>query len=171
MYLDDLNTIRHLILDVDGVLSDGSVLATDQREMWRTFNIKDGYALQFAVKQGVDILIISGGQSEGVRNRLSKLGIEHIYTGVSDKVAKFDELIEEGVIDAEHCLYMGDDHPDLSVMSRCKVRVCPADAVWEIKEVSNWITKEKGGHGAVREVIETMLKLRDQWSDGNGAVW
>ena len=171
MILDELAKIEHVILDVDGVLTDGSVIATDSDEMWRSFNIKDGYALQYAVKQGLNIVIISGGNSQGVRNRLQNLGINYVYTGVSDKLSHFKQLVTQGIIDPKKSLFMGDDYPDMEVMDECAIKACPADAVWEVKETCHWIAKHAGGKGAVRELLEVILKLQDRWASSEKSVW
>ncbi len=171
MVLDKFTQINTFLLDVDGVLTNGSVIATDGGEMRRSFNIKDGFALQFAVKQGYNVIIISGGNSEGVKSRLKNLGIKHVHTGVANKRDFLLELSKELQLDLDRCLYMGDDYPDISVMKLCGIKVCPADAVWEVKENSDWITQANGGEGAVREIIERTLQMQDKWESSEHSVW
>ncbi|MBT8326262.1 MAG: HAD-IIIA family hydrolase, partial [Bacteroidia bacterium] len=134
MILDRFSEVETFIFDVDGVLTDGSVMATDDGEMHRTFNIKDGFALQFAVKAGYTIIIISGGNSEGVRTRLKSLGIVHVHTAIADKRALLSKLELESGVDLSKSLYMGDDYPDISVMNMCGIKTCPNDAAWEIQD-------------------------------------
>ena len=171
MILDRFLEVETFIFDVDGVLTDGSVMATDAGEMHRTFNIKDGFALQFAVKAGYNIIIISGGNSEGVRTRLKSLGIKHVYTAIADKRALLSQLEKEEGIQLNNCLYMGDDYPDMSVMNMCGIKTCPKDAAWEIQENSDWIAQANGGEGAVREILENVLTLQDKWESSEHSVW
>lgn len=171
MILDKFGEINTFILDVDGVLTTGSVLATDNGEMRRNFNIKDGFALQFAVKQGYNVIIISGGSSEGVRNRLIALGIKEVHTAVKDKRALLLSLSKKLNLDVSKAIYMGDDFPDLSVMRMCGIGICPNDAVWQVKEEADMITQHTGGMGAVREIIEKVLTSQDKWESSDHSVW
>jgi 3-deoxy-D-manno-octulosonate 8-phosphate phosphatase (KDO 8-P phosphatase) len=132
-------------------------------EMVRRMNIKDGYALQLAVKKGYEVIIISGGKSDLVQERLEKLGISHIYMQVHDKAAVLQQYMQKHELSQEQVLFMGDDMPDLEVMSMCGLRCCPADACTEIKEMSHYISSQKGGEGAARDVIEKVLKLNNDW--------
>lgn len=171
MILDKFSQIDTFILDVDGVLTTGTVLATDAGEMQRDFNIKDGFALQYVVKKGYNVIIISGGNSEGVRRRLKGLGITQVHTAVADKRALLTQLAEELNLDLENALYMGDDFPDLSIMRMCGVKVCPADAAWEVQEEVDIVTKAAGGKGAVREIMEKVLVTQDKWESTEHSVW
>lgn len=171
MILDRFSEVETFIFDVDGVLTNGSVIATDAGEMQRTFNIKDGFALQFAVKAGYTIIIISGGDSEGVRTRLKALGIQQVHTAVADKRALLTKLEKENGINLATSLYMGDDLPDVSVMNMCGLKTCPKDAVWEIQDQCDWVSQEGGGQGAVREIIEKVLTLQDKWESSEHSVW
>ena len=171
MILDRFRNINTFILDVDGVLTRGSVLATDDNSMLREFNIKDGFALQFAVKQGYQIIIISGGNSPGVKSRLLNLGIEEVHTAIPNKVKFLKELAELKSLDLQKAVYMGDDFPDISVSELCGINTCPADAIWQIKEISSWISDKKGGEGAVRQLIEMTLTLQGNWESSSNSVW
>lgn len=171
MILERLTYISTVILDVDGVLTEGKVQATADNNFLRTFDIKDGFALQFAVKQGIRIIIISGGHSSGVINRLKSLGITEINTAVADKRKLLNQLVEETSLNLSECVYMGDDYPDISVMNLCGVKACPADAVWEIKNQADWISTANGGNGAVRELLEIILRLQDRWESSTHSVW
>jgi 3-deoxy-D-manno-octulosonate 8-phosphate phosphatase (KDO 8-P phosphatase) len=171
LILDRLKKVETFVFDVDGVLTNSKVLATENHEMLREFNIKDGFALQFAVKKGYNIIIISGGSSKGVKSRLENLGIQHVYTGVSNKVELFTTLIKELQLNPSTCLYMGDDYPDISVMKMCEIKTCPKDAVWQIQEHCDWISEHNGGEGAIREILETSLTLQDNWESSENSVW
>ncbi len=163
--LQKLHTITTFIFDVDGVLTNGNVLVTEHGEQLRQFNIKDGYALQLAVKKGYHVVIISGAKSAGVEKRLQGLGIKHIYLGISDKIAVFRKFIEEHHLDPEEMVYAGDDIPDLPVMKLVGLAICPADAVDEIKEISEYISPKKGGGGVARDIIEKVMKIQNKWFD------
>lgn len=162
-YLDQLTSIRHFVFDVDGVLTDGKVLALESGEQARSFLVKDGYAIECALKAGYTITIISGGNQEGVFKRLSFLHIPHIYLGVKDKVATFNKLCAEQQIDPQTVLYMGDDLPDFEVMHHVGLPTCPADAVPEIKAIAAYVSGVKGGEGCVRDVIEKVMRAQQTW--------
>lgn len=172
-FLEKLHTVTTLMFDVDGVLTDGSVLATDTGEQLRVFNIKDGYALQLAVKRGYRVVIITGGKSPGVIKRLQGLGINDIYTAVPDKLVKFDEYVKEHQLPAEQIMYMGDDIPDYAIMQKAGLPCCPADAATELKEISLYISPFAGGKGCVRDVIEKIMKVQGKWTvdDYQNLIW
>ena len=159
----DLHQVKAFIFDVDGVLTDGTLLALESGEQVRSFNIKDGFAMRHAIRQGYKIAIISGRQEEGVRKRLRSLDVEDIYLGVNDKVLVFEEYLAKYDLRPEQIAYMGDDVPDLAVMQRCGVAACPEDAVPDVIWVANYISSKPGGRGAVRELIEAVLKLQGKW--------
>jgi 3-deoxy-D-manno-octulosonate 8-phosphate phosphatase (KDO 8-P phosphatase) len=170
MILDRFSSIDTFILDVDGVLTSGTVIASGDGEMRRDFNIKDGFALQYVVKQGYNVIIISGGDNEGVRKRLRNLGITEVHTAVADKRKLLKELEIKLQINLKNSLYMGDDFPDLSVMRMCGIKVCPTDAAWEVQEEVDMVTKALGGKGAVREVMEKVLVSQDKWESTKHSV-
>jgi 3-deoxy-D-manno-octulosonate 8-phosphate phosphatase (KDO 8-P phosphatase) len=155
--------ISTFIFDVDGVLTDGTVQLLPNGEQSRKMSIKDGYALQLAVKKGYRIAIISGGRSESVVSRLQGLGIKDIYTGVTDKQEKLQDYVFENDLRWEEIIFMGDDIPDYRAMQLVGLPVCPADAAPEIKSISRYISPVTGGNGCVREVIEKVLKLNNHW--------
>lgn len=165
-YKEYLQHITTFIFDVDGVLTDGTVTITTSGEMLRKMNIKEGYALKTAVDNGFNVCVISGGSNEGVRIRLRGLGITDIYLGAHNKIEQLEEYLDIYNIKAENVLYMGDDIPDVPVMKLVGLPCCPQDAVPEIKELSKYISHKKGGKGAVRDVIEQVLKVQNKW-DGN----
>ena len=160
-----LKNIKLFVLDVDGVLTDGSLILLENGEMARTMNIKDGYALQLAVKKGYDILIISGGKSEAVKVRLENLGVKNIFLSVKNKKELLAKYIINNNYSIEQVLYMGDDIPDVLVMQTVGVACAPADAVPEIKAIAHYISPIPGGKGCVRDVIEKVLKLNADWND------
>jgi 3-deoxy-D-manno-octulosonate 8-phosphate phosphatase (KDO 8-P phosphatase) len=161
--LDIFKNINVFVFDIDGVLTDGSLLVMDGGLMIRRMQVKDGYALQLAVKRGYLIFVISGGNSPQVKERLSKLGVENVYMPVENKLEKLKELINKYQLQKEEILYMGDDIPDLEVMQYCGLACCPVDAVSEIKTISRYISPLKGGEGCVRDVIEKVMKLQGKW--------
>lgn len=167
MFLQQLREITTLIFDVDGVLTTGDILASNTGEFLRTFNIKDGYALQLAVKKGYHVCIISGGSGAAMQKRFEALGIKNIYLGVSDKVAVFEQILKQYQLTPAEVLYMGDDLPDYNIMKLVGLPTCPADAVEEIKALSTYISPYTGGRTAVRDVIEKVLRIQGQWFDPN----
>ncbi|QEH41081.1 HAD family hydrolase [Chitinophaga sp. XS-30] len=161
--LEQFRHIRTFIFDVDGVLTDGTVQLLPGGEQSRKMNIRDGYALQLAVKSGYRVAIISGGRSESVISRLNGLGINDVFTGVTDKPEKLEDYALEHDLLWEQVLFMGDDIPDYRAMQMCGLPACPADAAPEIKSISKYISPAGGGQGCVRDVIEKVLKLNGHW--------
>ncbi|MCF6403673.1 HAD-IIIA family hydrolase [Chitinophaga filiformis] len=155
--------ISTFVFDVDGVLTDGTVQLLPNGEQSRRMNIRDGYALQLAVKKGYRVVIISGGRSESVVSRLQGLGIKDIYTGVLDKQEKLQDYVFENDLRWEEIIFMGDDIPDYRAMQLVGLPVCPADAAPEIKSICRYVSPINGGNGCVREIIEKVLKLNDHW--------
>lgn len=164
-FLQKLNNVTAFIFDIDGVLTDGMITATESGEFLRTFNIKDGYALQLAVKKGYKICIISGAKGISLENRFKNLGIQHVHLGISNKLPIYHTFLQEHNLSAEQVLYMGDDVPDKTIMHEVGVPTCPNDAVPEIKEISDFISPFNGGKGAVRDIIEKVMRSQEKWSD------
>jgi 3-deoxy-D-manno-octulosonate 8-phosphate phosphatase (KDO 8-P phosphatase) len=156
--------ITTFIFDIDGVLTDGTVLLLENGLQARTMNIKDGYALQLAVKKGYKVLAVSGADSALAAGRLNKLGITDVHLSVTDKKKFIAGFITANNLKKEEILYMGDDMPDLPAMSVVGLPTCPSDAVMEIKEAASYISSFSGGMGCVRDVIEKVLKLNNHWS-------
>jgi 3-deoxy-D-manno-octulosonate 8-phosphate phosphatase (KDO 8-P phosphatase) len=155
--------ITSFIFDIDGVLTDGTILIMDNGLQARRMHIKDGFALQMAAKNGYHILVISGGNSPQVTNRLQKLGITDVHMSVLDKKMLITDYMQKNNLVTEQVLYMGDDLPDLPAMASVGLSCCPADAVNEVREVAQYISPISGGFGCVRDVIEKVLKLNDHW--------
>jgi 3-deoxy-D-manno-octulosonate 8-phosphate phosphatase (KDO 8-P phosphatase) len=164
-YLNVLKDITTLVFDIDGVLSDGKVTVMPDGEQLRRMSTRDGYALQLAKKKGYNVAIISGGRSETVRSRFTYLGVHDVYLGTIDKVDTLDEYCLTYGIKTENILYMGDDIPDYGVMKMVALPSCPADAAIEIREISDFISTKNGGDGAVREVVEMVMKAKGDWFD------
>lgn len=162
-YKEYLSEITTFIFDVDGVLTDGTIQVTQSGELLRSMNIRDGFAMKAAIEKGYNVCIISGGSNEGVRTRLRNLGLYDIHLGVSDKVAVYQEYIDVNNIKPNQILYMGDDIPDYWVMQKVGMPTCPQDAVPEIKKLSKYISHIDGGKGAVRDVIEQVMKVQGKW--------
>jgi len=170
-FLSKLKDITTFVFDVDGVLTDGSVLITDTGEQARAFNIKDGYALQLAVKCGYNVCAISGSRSKIAIIRLNSLGIKDVYVGANRKVDKLKVYMEDKHVIGSNVLYMGDDIPDLGAMKLVGLPVCPADAAEEIKEASLYVSPLTGGKGCVRDVIEKVLKVQGRWMSEESYSW
>lgn len=162
-YLEQFKEVKTFIFDVDGVLTNSQVLVTELGEQLRSMNIKDGFAIKKAVRAGYRVCIITGGNSEGVVKRLEGLEVEDIFWGVSNKMEVFLSYVRSNRLDTSSILYMGDDLPDYQVMRLVGLPACPADAAQEILQVSQYISPKNGGQGAVRDVIEKVLKLNNQW--------
>jgi 3-deoxy-D-manno-octulosonate 8-phosphate phosphatase (KDO 8-P phosphatase) len=170
-FLHKLKEITTFIFDVDGVLTDGSVFVTENGEQSRAFNIKDGYALQLAVKCGYNVCVVSGSRSKSALYRLNSLGVKDVYMGIHTKIEKVKIYLEEKSISPENVLYMGDDIPEMEVMKMVGLPVCPADAVEEIKAVSMYVSPIAGGRGCARDVIEKVLKIQDKWLNEEAYSW
>ena len=159
----DLKRIKALVFDIDGVLSAETIQVGADGLPMRTVNIKDGYALQLAVKMGLHVAIITGGHSEAIRLRYEGLGIRDIYMRAAVKTREFSLLLEKYGLQPEEVLYMGDDIPDYEVMTRCGLPFCPTDAAPAIKSISTYISHRNGGYGCGRDVIEQVLKAQGKW--------
>jgi len=148
-YKEIMNDINTFVLDVDGVLTDGMVHVTQEGEILRNMNVRDGFVIKAAIESGYNVCVISGGKNEGVRLRLRTLGVTDIYMGIADKVEVFEEYIETFQINPKQVLYMGDDIPDYQVMKLVGLPTCPQNAVAEIKSISKYISHVNGGNGGV----------------------
>ena len=167
----DLTKIKAFVFDVDGVLSTEVIpLASDGAPM-RTVNIKDGYALNFAVKCGYGIAIITGGNTDAVRVRFSNLGVKHIYMKSFVKMVDFEDYLQQTGFRLDEILYVGDDIPDYRIMEIVGLPVAPADAAPEIKEIAKYISPKRGGEGVARDVIEQVMKAQGKWLGEEAFGW
>lgn len=168
---DKLKNIKAFVFDVDGVMTDGSVIGTEDGHFLRNFNIKDGYALQHAVKMGYKIAIISGGNSLGVVKRFKSLGIEDVYVGQQHKEFAYQEFMTKHGLNDADILYMGDDMPDYELMQKVGLAACPNDAAIDIKSISAYISPIGGGKGCVRDIMEKTMKLQGTWWNNHTHTW
>ncbi len=166
-----LQHVQTFIFDYDGVMTDGRVILQHEDPPLRTANVKDGYVLQLAVKLGYNVVVISGGFSKSMENRFDTLNIKDAFTGVRNKLEVFEKYIQEKNIDPQTVVYMGDDIPDIPVMKRVGIPVCPADAAEEVKAVSVYISDKKGGEGCVRDIIEQVMKVQGKWMTPEAFYW
>jgi 3-deoxy-D-manno-octulosonate 8-phosphate phosphatase (KDO 8-P phosphatase) len=161
--LAEFKKVTTFIFDIDGVLTDGTVLILRDGLQARQMHVKDGFGMQMAMKNGYRVFIVSGGISEESKKRLEYLGIKDIHLGVADKTNFIADLLKNNKIKWEEVLYMGDDLPDMPIMSKAGLSACPADAVSEVKNVVKYISPINGGWGCVRDVIEKVLKVNGHW--------
>ena len=161
--LAEFKKVTTFIFDIDGVLTDGTVLVLRDGLQARQMHVKDGFGLQMAMKNGYNVFIISGGISEESKKRLEYLGIKEIHLGIADKTKFITDLLKSKKIKWEGVLYMGDDLPDMPLMSKVGLPCCPADAVNEVKGIVKYISPLNGGWGCVRDVIEKVLKVNGHW--------
>ena len=170
-FKEELSKIRGFIFDVDGVLSHNVLGLSPDGDPVRTANMKDGYAIMYAIRSGYPIGIITGGRTQDTKGRLDRLGIIHIYMGTLDKVPCLVDFLEKTQLKAEEILYMGDDIPDYNVMTKVGLAVCPNDAAPEIKEIAAYISHRNGGEGCVRDVIEQVLRSQEKWAHPENINW
>jgi len=170
-YKELMKHINTFVFDYDGVLTDGNVILIADGDALRTANVKDGYALQLAVKSGYHVAIISGGRSQSMISRFQALKITDYFLGVDDKLALLLKYMEEKKVKPANVLYMGDDIPDFKPMKAVGLPCCPADASPEIKAISLYISPFNGGSGCVRDVVEQTLKVQDRWMNDNAFLW
>lgn len=167
----DLSKIKSFIFDVDGVLSPDSIPLSPEGEPMRMVNIKDGYAINQAVKHGYGVAIITGGDTEGVRTRFSRLGIKDIYMKSKIKIHDLNDYIQRTGYKPEEIMYSGDDIPDYHVMKTVGLSVAPADAVPEIRAIAKYISHCRGGMGVARDVIEQVMKVQGKWMNEEAFGW
>ena len=156
-YKEDLKNISTFIFDIDGVLTDGSLLIDSEGNMLRKMNVKDGYALKAAIDSGYNICIISGGTNENIRKRFESLGIKEIHLGSDNKIEPLNSF-------KKNILFMGDDIPDIPILKIVGLPCCPQDATPEVKNLCSYVSHKNGGMGAVRDVIEQVMKIQNNWA-------
>jgi len=170
-FKEELIKIKAFIFDIDGVLSLQTINLNSFGVPNRTVNLRDGYALQLAVKKGYHIGIISGSSSKEYQRRLKLLGVKDIYLNSKSKLDHFNVFLKKYSLDKSEVLFMGDDIPDFQVMKEAGVAVCPSDADSEIKKVACYISDRRGGEGCVRDVIEQVLRLHNNWMNSDAFSW
>ncbi|MEN6619764.1 MAG: HAD family hydrolase [Rikenellaceae bacterium] len=165
-YKIKLSKIKAFAFDVDGVFTDGTVLATDNGDLLRSHNAKDGFAVRKAIIQGFPVAIITGGASESIVKRFAQIGMDtnDIYLQSHYKIPDFQDFCKRYKLQPSEVLFMGDDIPDIGILKECGLAACPADAVSEVKEVCEYISLYSGGKGCVRDVIEQTLKIHNKWN-------
>ena len=169
-FKEDIARTEAFIFDVDGVMTDGGIIPTLDGDFIRRYNAKDGYALGYAVKMGYKVCIITGGRGKTLENRRRMLGINRYYTDSMDKTTAMREYFADEGIDPAHAIYMGDDIPDLECMREVGIPVCPADAAAEVIEASRYVSEFRGGEGAVRDIVEQVLRARGDWAKNSEGV-
>lgn len=163
--------VEAIVLDVDGVMTDGGIVPLPDGDFLRKYNAKDGYALAYAVKHGMNICIISGGFGKTLESRMKRLGIENYYLGCMDKVAAIDDFVERTGVDLAKVIYMGDDIPDLECMRYVGLPIAPADACSEVLQTAIYISEYRGGEGAVRDIVEQVMRVKGLWAlDSKGVI-
>lgn len=167
----DLTKIKAFVFDVDGVLSREVIPLHPDGDPMRTVNIKDGYALQLAVKKGYQVAIITGAYTEAVKIRFSRLGLTHLYMRSAVKMQDYEDFLEKTGLKPEEIIYAGDDIPDYEVMKSVGLPVAPADAVPEIKQIARYISHKNGGDGVARDVIEQTMKAQGHWMSAEAFGW
>lgn len=163
--------VEALVFDVDGVLTDGGIIPLADGDFIRKYYAKDGYAIAYAVKHGYKICIISGGFGRMLESRMKRLGIEYTYLGCMDKIAAIHDFAERTGVDLSKTIYMGDDIPDLECMREVGIPVAPADACPEVLETAMYVSEYDGGRGAVRDIVEQVLRVQGKWAlDAKGVI-
>lgn len=151
-------SIKMLVMDVDGTLTDGKIYVGSKGEMMKAFDVKDGYAIVHLREKGIEPVIITGRSSQIVSERAKELGIEELYQGINDKLEQLKVVAEKWKCNEKEIAYIGDDLNDLKCIDYCGVTGCPGDAVADVKKAVQYICVNKGGSSAVREFIEYLLK-------------
>ena len=162
-YKEKLKNIKNFVFDVDGVFTDGSIIVDNNGNEFRVFNTRDGIAVKIATDKGYNFCVISGGNNEGVRKRLQRLGVKNIFLGVDNKIEIFESFLKKNNLNPSETLYMGDDIPDIKILNMTGLSCCPNDSANEVREIVDYISIKKGGDGCVRDVIEQVLTIQNNW--------
>jgi 3-deoxy-D-manno-octulosonate 8-phosphate phosphatase (KDO 8-P phosphatase) len=161
----DCSAIRLLLLDVDGVLTDGRIIYSNDGNETKAFDVKDGHGIKLLQRAGIEVGLITGRESALVARRAAELGIEILYQGVRDKLEPFHQILEQLHLSAAQVAYVGDDIVDLPVMRRVGFAATVADAVDDVKAHAHLVTRRGGGRGAVREVCDLLLRKSGRWDE------
>ena len=170
-FKEDLVKVKAFVFDIDGVLSTQTIPLNIFGVPNRTVNLRDGYAIQLAVRKGYHVCVISGSGSKEYLKRLKMLGVKDIYLNSRSKLEHFNAFLKRYNLNKGDVLYMGDDIPDYEVMKEAGLPVCPSDADSEIRQVASYVSDKKGGEGCVRDVIEQVLRLHNKWMDTDAFKW
>jgi len=162
-YKEKLVNIKNFIFDVDGVFTDGSIIVDNVGNEFRVFNIRDGIAVKIATDKGYNFCVISGGKNEGVRKRLNRLGVKNVFLGIDDKIQVFESFINENNLNIDETMFMGDDITDIKILKMVGLSCCPNDGANEVRDIVDYISIKKGGDGCVRDIIEQILKIQNNW--------
>lgn len=160
-----IRKIRLLMLDVDGVLTDGRIIMNDAGQESKNFDVKDGHGLKMVMRYGIDVILLTGRSSSVVTHRANDLGIKEVFQGILNKRDFFIRFIQERGLNPEEIGYIGDDFVDIPLLKRCGFSAAVRDAVGEVKEVVDYITDKPGGRGAVREVCDLILRVQEKWEE------
>lgn len=169
-FKEDIACVEAMVFDVDGVMTDGRIIPTAEGDFIRCYNAKDGYALAYAIHHGYRVCIITGGYGKILERRLRMLGVKDYFIDCMDKIATLRDYMRRNGLRPEQVLYMGDDIPDLECMREVGMPVCPADAAAEVLEVSRYVSEFDGGRGAVRDIVEQVLRARGDWAKDSHGV-
>ncbi len=169
-FKEDIARIEAMIFDVDGVMTDGRIIPTAEGDFIRCYNCKDGYALAYAIRHGYRVCVITGGYGKILERRLRMLGMQDFYIDCMDKISTLREYMKKYNLNPENVLYMGDDIPDLACMREVGMPVCPADSAAEVIECSRYVSEFEGGRGAVRDIVEQVLRARGDWAKSSEGV-
>lgn len=163
--MTDFNNIKAFLFDVDGVFTDGGLFCDTKGELFRTFDAKDGFSLRMASMHGYHLGIITGGRSKSITARFLTSGLkeEDIYLGASNKVEQLDDFCKRHDLDPSQVIYIGDDLPDIAVMQKAGLGICPNDAVEEVKSIADIVSGKPGGHGCIRETVEAVMRVQGKW--------
>ena len=170
-YKIKLEEIELFVFDYDGVFTDGIVLLMEDGSNVRQANTRDGYAVQWAIKQGIKVALLTGGKEKAVETRMRLLGVEEVHLGCHDKLASLEALCDKMGVDLDKVMYMGDDMPDYPAMKKVGLATCPNDAATDIREISDYISPFEGGRGCVRDILEQAMRLKGIWSSEQGYKW
>jgi 3-deoxy-D-manno-octulosonate 8-phosphate phosphatase (KDO 8-P phosphatase) len=161
--IDSFRKIKLVLMDLDGVLTNGKLLIYPDGNWIREMDIKDGYAIQYAVKSGLTLVVVTGSSSSPVKERLATLGVNLFFENITVKSEKVKEILQDLNIEPEQAIFIGDDIPDLDAFALVGLRACPDDAVQDVKAVADYISPYKGGNGCVRDILEKILRVQDKW--------
>lgn len=163
-FKEDIARVKAFVFDVDGVFTDGGIMPLPDGDFIRKYNAKDGYALVYANRMGYKVCIITGGRGELLRRRFAYYKVTRFIDGCTDKIAELKRFMADEGLDPSEVIFMGDDIPDLECMRLVGIPVCPADAAMEVIEASRYVSEFNGGHGAVRDIVEQVMRAQDKWA-------